>query len=230
VTAYNAILYTHIFAGTIGLASFWTAATLRKGSGGHRLVGRTFLIAMTAVAITGVGIAVAAFSRGKPVFGTFLVYLVLITSSACWLAWRAVRDKRDFERFTGPIYRVTAWALIIMGAAMLVLGIRAGQLIIGALSAVGLIVGPAMLRFARSQPANRQWWLSRHYVFILGAGVAAHVAFLNIGLTRLLPAELGTLAQRLSWFAPFAIALVARWWLDRKYGPRSPLAPHAAQT
>src|SRR6185503_8501647 len=102
MTAYNAILFTHIFAGTIALAAFWTAATLRKGSGAHRLVGRTFLIAMTAVAITGVGIAVAAFSRGKPVFGTFLIYLVLITSAACWLAWRAVRDKHDFKRFTGP--------------------------------------------------------------------------------------------------------------------------------
>ena len=115
MTLYRAIVLAHILAGTISLAAFWTAATLRKGSVGHRTVGRTFMIAMIGVAVTGVGIAIAAFGRGKPIFGTFLVYLVLITSSACWLAWRAVRDKHDFKRFTGPVFHGLAWTLIVIG-------------------------------------------------------------------------------------------------------------------
>jgi hypothetical protein len=221
MTLYDAIRDIHILAGTVSLAAFWTAATLRKGSTGHRMVGRTFLISMLGVSITGVGIAVAAFSRGKPVFASFLLYLVLITGTACWLAWRAVRDKRDYPGFTGRVYHVLAWAQIAGGIAMLALGIRYQQLIIGALSAVGLVVGPLMLRSARAEPESRQWWLTRHYTFIVGAGAGVHITFLNLGLAHLLPPEFGVMAQRISWFAPFAVALIARWWLNRKYGPRA---------
>jgi hypothetical protein len=219
VTTYDAIRYVHIFAGTIALASFWTAAMLRKGSSGHRTVGRTFLIAMLVVSLSGIGIAVAAFSRHQAVFGTFLLYLVLFTSNGCWLAWRAVRDKHDIKRFTGRVYHTLAWAQIVFGAIVLTLGIRYEQLILGALSTAGLVVGTLMLRFARRQPATSQWWLARHYGSMVGVGLGTHVAFLNLGLSHLLPPELGATAQRLSWFVPFALALLARWWLNRKYGP-----------
>jgi hypothetical protein len=220
MTLYDAVRDVHILAGTIALATFWTAATLRKGSGAHRGVGITFMSAMLVLSATGVLIALAVFRRGQPVAGAFLLYVVLITVTPCWLAWRAVRDKRDVKRFAGPVYQSFAWANIVAGGTVLFLGIRYEQVIIAAVSSVGLIAGPLMLRFAWRPPTDRQWWLARHYGSILGAGVATHVAFLNIGLTRMLPPELGTTAQRLSWFVPFALALLARLWLNRKYSPR----------
>jgi hypothetical protein len=227
MTLYDAILYVHILAGTIALATFWTAATLRKGSGAHRGVGSTFMITMLVLSATGILIALAAFRRGQPVMGSFLLYVVLITVTPCWLAWRAVRDKRDVKRFAGPVYQSLAWLNIAAGGAVLFLGIRHEQVIIAAVSIVGLIAGPVMLRFAWHPPTERQWWLARHYGSILGAGVATHVAFLNIGLSRLLPPELGSTAQRLSWFVPFAVALIARFWLQRKYSPRREAAAGA---
>jgi uncharacterized membrane protein len=219
MTLYRMILSVHILAGTIALASFWTAATLRKGSGKHRAVGQTFLLAMLVVAVSGVYIASAALARGQTVLGSFLMYIVLITATPCWLAWRAVRDKHDVKRFVGPVYHAFAWVNIAAGLIMLVQGIRYEQFLIAAVSAVGLATGPLMLRFARRLPTDRQWWLARHYSFMLGAGVATHVAFLNIGFTRMLPPELGTTAQRLSWFLPFVVAFAARVWLGRKYTP-----------
>jgi hypothetical protein len=90
-----------------------------------------------------------------------------------------------------------------------------------------LIVGTLMLRSARAQPESRQWWLARHYGFILGAGAGVHIAFLNLGLARLLPPEFGVIAERISWFAPFGVALIARWWLERKYGARAHGPPPA---
>jgi hypothetical protein len=227
MTFYDAIRYVHILAGAIALAAFWTAAILRKGSPAHRGVGRTFMVTMLALSVTGVVIALAAFRRGERVTGAFLLYLVLITVTACWLGWRAVRDKRDIKRYTGTVYRSLAWANIVAGGVILSLGVRYEELIVAGVSSVGLIVGPLMLRFARHPPTDRQWWLARHYGAILGAGVATHVAFLNIGLSRLLP-ELGVSAQRLSWFLPFALALIARRWLDRKYSPRLPRREAAA--
>jgi uncharacterized membrane protein len=219
MSPYKLILSIHILAGTIALAAFWTAATLRKGSGKHRTVGQVFLFAMLIVALSGVYIASAAFGRGQTVLGSFLLYVVLITVTPCWLAWRAVRDKHDVKRFAGPGYHAFAWANIAAGLVMLALGIRFGQFLIAAVSAVGLVTGPLMLRFARRLPTDRQWWLARHYTFMLGAGVATHVAFLNIGFARLLPPEFGTTAQRLSWFLPFVVAFAARAWLGRKYTP-----------
>jgi hypothetical protein len=177
------------------------------------------MVAMVVVSITALMIAFAAFGRGQPLTGTFLLYIVLITVTACWLAWRAVRDKRDVKRYTGSVYHMLAWANIAAGIAMLLLGIRYRDLITAVLSSVGLIAGAVMLRFARREQVQPRWWLERHFGSILGAGVATHVAFLNIGLTHLLPPELGTMAHRLSWFAPFVIALVARAWLQRKYLP-----------
>lgn len=220
MSLYNLNLYVHILAGTAALASFWTAAALRKGSGRHRSVGSVFLISMLAVAITGVGIGLAALGRGQTVFGSFLMYLVLIVITPCFLGWRAVRDKNDVKRYTGVAYHALAWGNLIAGGIMLVQGIRYEQLIIAAVSGVGLATGPLMLRFAWRPPTDRQWWLSRHFTFMLGAGLGAHVAFLNIGFSRMLPPELGPIAQRLSWFVPFVAFLIARWWLSRKYGPR----------
>jgi hypothetical protein len=226
--AYDAIRYIHILAGTTALAAFWTAATLRKGSGGHRIVGQTFLISMGLISLTGVFIALAAFSRNQPVFGSFLLYLVLIVVTPCWLGWRAIRDKRDVKRYTGPVYHALAWANLGAGAIMLVLGIRYEQLIIAAVSGVGLATGPLMVLFARREQTDRQWWLARHFTFMLGAGLGAHVAFLNLGLARLLPAQFGTMAQRLSWFVPFVVFLIARLYLRRKYGPRRAVQPAIA--
>jgi len=47
--------------------------------------------------------------------------------------------------------------------------------------------------------------------------VATHIAFLQIGLMRLIPDLGGALTQNLAWFGPLAAAFLAGWWLDRRY-------------
>lgn len=233
MTLYDINLYVHIVAGTAALASFWTAAALRKGSPRHRAVGAVFLVSMLIVSITGVPITMAAFSQNQMVFGSFLLYLELILATACWLGWRAVRDKRDVKRYAGRVYHVLAWANLIAGAIILVMGVLNQRIILAVVSGVGLATGPLMLRFARQGATDRQWWLRRHYLFMLGAGAGAHVAFLNIGVSRLLPPDFGTTAQRIAFFAPIVLFFIARRYLDRKYifipkqGPsNSPTVPN----
>ena len=70
--------------------------------------------------------------------------------------------------------------------------------------------------------AQPRWWLAEHYGAMLGNGVATHVAFLSIGLPRLLPAIDGDALHYLGWFAPLV------WWrcrprclLDRRWKPRT---------
>jgi hypothetical protein len=74
-----------------------------------------------------------------------------------------------------------------------------------------------MLRFARARPAEPKWWLKQHFGAMIGNGVATHIAFLSIGLPKLLPMLAGPVLQNLAWLGPLSIAVVARVLLNRKY-------------
>jgi hypothetical protein len=92
-------------------------------------------------------------------------------------------------------------------------------------SAVGLFAGQDMLRKRRDTrrlTSTPRWWFVEHYTAMLGNGVATHIAFLGIGLPRLLPAVDGTALHYVSWFGPLLVAGVAKVLLDRRYRPRSP--------
>ena len=216
MTLLDSVRYAHILGGTIALATFWTAATLRKSSSAHIGVGRSFLIAMCAVMVSAIPLSIAAFRAGTPVLGTFLLYLVVITGTACWTAWRAIRDKSKAARYAGAVYQTLAWVNMAAGTGILWLGIHYGKVILIALSLVGLISGPAMLRFARQGPGNSRWWIREHYLGIVGGGVATHMAFLSLGLARFVPASHAQTIQYIAWFGPLTAAVAARMWLKRK--------------
>lgn len=166
-------------------------------------------------------LALGAFERGMPVKGAFLLYLVVITGTPAWLAWRAIRDKADIKRYTSGVYRGLATLSILAGAVVLMLGLKYQVFLLSGFSAVGIVTGSVMLRFAAKRPAARNWWMFEHYAAIIATGVATHVAFINLGLSHLVPREWAQQLVQLSFFAPLAIAIAARMWLDRKYGKKS---------
>jgi len=64
---------------------------------------------------------------------------------------------------------------------------------------------------------------------MLGNGIATHVAFLAIGLPRLLPAIDGAALHYLAWFAPVLVAVITKVLIDRRWKPRArSAAPIAA--
>jgi len=99
---------------------------------------------------------------------------------------------------------------------------QGSQVIFVAFSLVGLLGGFGMLRFARQAPTNPRWWMQEHLGAMIGNGVATHIAFLGIGLPKILPMLAGPTLQNLSWLAPLAMAVLARIWLGRKYLPAAP--------
>lgn len=225
---YDIARIAHIIAGTAALGTFWTAAFLRKGSRLHRRVGDAYLIAMSGVMASALPLAAGAFVRGRPAVGTFLLYLVLITGTACWLAWRAVRDKTRPRRYAGAVYRALAWTNLVAAATVLVVGLKSGSAILVVLSGVGLVTGVTMLRFAARRTEEARWWLYEHYGAIIGCGVATHIAFLNLGLQRLIPGDFNAAAQHAAWFVPLLAAFIAGRWLDRRYGKPAPPSRLAA--
>lgn len=221
LAAYPAIATLHACISAVALGAFWTAAFARKGSSLHRRVGQIYLLAMTGILITGAAMALGKWWQGQPVAASFLGYLLVITAAAVWSSWRAVRDKADVARYTGPVYVALGAASFLAGAGVLALGLQKGAPLLVGFSVVGLVVGLDMLRkrFRRAQLAQRPlWWRTEHYSAMLGNAVATHVAFLVIGLPKLLPVVSGSALYYAAWFGPVLLAVLVRMWLHRKYG------------
>lgn len=222
-TFYSLTVAAHGGIGLLALVTFWSSAALRKGSVPHRRAGQAYLLAMLGIIVTAIPMVGFQFQQGRTVTAAFLGYLVVITATGVWGAWRAIRDKHDVERYTGPVYQALAWLSLASGLAVLALGLRVGAPLLIGFSAVGLFVGQDMLRKRRQRErlaAQPRWWLGEHYGAMLGNGVATHVAFLSIGLPRLLPAIDGAALHYLGWFAPLLVAVVAKVLLDRRWKPR----------
>lgn len=220
MSSHRLILGMHVIAGAVALLAFWAAMLQRKGSGGHRLAGRVFLLSMIPVLVSGVPLAHAMAARGKPLFAIFLCFLLALLAHAAWSAWRAVRDRNDRRRFFGPVYWLRSGIVGVSGIAVLVLGWHAGEVLMVVFGGVGGLVAIDAFRAWR-RPAAPGWWLREHYDAMLGCGVATHIAFIAIGLGRLLPGLDPRLLQWLAWFGPLAAGIGAAWWFQRRHGRRS---------
>lgn len=237
MTAYPLLIAVHAFVGVVALGAFWSAAFLRKGSPWHRRAGQVFLLAMAGILATGFPMAAHQALQGKTVTAAFLGYLLVITATGVWLAWRAIRDKHDIARYTGPVYMALAWLSLLAGVGVLVLGVRVGSPLLMGFSSIGLFAGTDMLRKRRGRAqlaATPRWWLVEHYTAMLGNGIATHIAFLGIGLPRLLPAIDGTVLHYGAWFGPLLVAIVAKVLLDRRWKakvakPAAPAIPQSAR-
>lgn len=220
---YKFILSVHIIGGVLALLSFWVAAFGKKGSAWHKLVGKVFMANMLVITATAVGLAGYFYAAGKFGIATFLAYLVLITITAMSSAWRAIALKHDEQAYRNTTYRYTAWLNIVSGLVVFAIGLRLSQPILMGFCWIGVIVGYQMLQRIRRPMGHARWWMSEHIGGILGCGVATHVAFLSIGLNRILSSfglSLSGMANLLPWLAPVAVAMVAGIWLERKYVQR----------
>jgi uncharacterized membrane protein len=227
MNAYKITLFLHLGLGVAALLSYWVAALAKKGSRPHKLAGKLYVLVMLGVLLPAIPLSLRALLHKDTAFGWFLLYLLVITFTALWKGWYATRHKRDFAAYTGPGFHRLAWLSIASGLAVQALGLAQMQPIFLGFSTVGLLGGRGMLRLAKAGPAHPRWWMGEHFSAMIGCGVATHIAFLSIGLPKLLPALAGPAMQTTAWLAPLALAALARVWLARKYLPRPATMPAA---
>lgn len=234
MSSYTMLVAAHALVGTVALATFWLAALLRKGGPAHRRAGKVYLMAMLGILLTGFPLAIHRFMTDREQAGAFLAFLLVLVATTMWTSWRAIRDKHDLDRYLGPVYRGLAIANLVGAAIVIALGLHYGNPLLMAFPLVGVLAGVQMLR-KRAQLADQpRWWVTEHYSAMLGNGAATHIAFLAIGLPRLLPQVSGDALQYLAWFGPVGVSIVAGWLLDRRWkatrrAPAAPIAPAVAR-
>lgn len=231
MTLHSISFALHAGLGTLALVTFWTSGLSRKGSPIHRLAGKVYLLAMAGLLVAALPLTAALAAR-NPVAGAFLSYLVVITTTSVWTGWRAVRDKKDWVRFTGPVYRALMWANLATGLAIAYIGLfitNQMQVIFVAFASIGIIGFVKMWRFSSRLPEDARWPLRQHLGAMLGNGIATHIAFLTIGLPKVLPFLAGSSLLNLAWLAPLVAASLAGVYLTRKYLPKRPAVPAAGR-
>lgn len=220
---YSILVFVHVSLGTIALATFWVSGLSRKGSPVHKASGKLYLLAMTGLLLVILPVSLQILVQRSTTIGAFLLYLLIITGTSVWSSWRAIRDKRDWARYAGPVYRALMWLNLAGGLAIAGIGLLVAefmQLIITAFSLIGIMAFVQMRRFLRQPPEDPRWWLKEHLEAMVGNGIATHIAFLSIGLPKLLPMLSGPVLQNLAWLGPLVMGFGAAAWLSRKYLPK----------
>src|SRR5688572_9589361 len=127
MSIYSILALLHAGLGTLALIPFWTAGLGRKGSPVHRAAGKVYLLAMTGLLVVAVPMSVEVLVNRSQVGGAFLFYLLVITVTAVWSSWRAIRDKRDWARYTGPVFRGLMWLNLASALAIAAVGLLLAQ-------------------------------------------------------------------------------------------------------
>lgn len=228
MSAYEIVKYSHASIGALALIAFWVAAFARKGSPLHVGVGRVYLVTMAAIVATALPLVAVRFAKGQFVTGAFFVLLLSLVATACFVAWTAIRHKRDWRRFTGRGYRALMLSNFAAGTAVTVLGTIYSRWIFVAFGVFGAKLGWDMWKFLREETKAPNWWFVQHYQAMIGNGIATHIAFALIGLPRLFPdASTGVLTY-VGWLAPLAIGITTQYVLDRKYVKKTAAARRTA--
>jgi hypothetical protein len=112
---------------------------------------------------------------------------------------------------------------------MIGIGVQVSAVLLMVFGSVGVLVGWGGLRARRKAAGDPRWWLKTHYGAMIGNGVATHIAFLAIGINRLIPGIDPGLQQAVAWFGPLLVSVAAAFWLNRKYGRPAKAAITAAR-
>jgi uncharacterized membrane protein len=219
---YTSTALLHAAIGCSALLSFWVAGLSKKGSAVHKLAGKIYLLSMTGILISGMPMSLYLLFYKNFVSGAFLTYLLFITATSVWMSWRAIQDKQNFQRFIGPVYRLLMVLNFVSAACIIAIALMVpndSQIILLAFSSIGIIGSIKMFRFMRQAPTETRWWLRQHISAMIGNGVATHIAFLLVGLPKVMPMLSGPMLQNIGWLAPLTVSLIAGVYLKRKYLP-----------
>ena len=211
----------HIALGVLVLASFWSAAAVRKGSRRHRRMGRAFLVSTSALLAVTLVMAAGMAVGGQGKRAMFNVYVTLISVTSVWIAWRCIEDRSDVDRYRGLVCKLLCGLLGGYGLFVLSLAPRmdhpARVAMVAAFALLGLAVSASLLwRIVRGADHPR-WRLSEHLTGMALNFGATHASFSILGLGLLVPQVKEPWTRTAILVSWMLSALVVRLWAGRRF-------------
>lgn len=229
-TTFAFLLGLHVFLGAIALASFWIPIFARKRRGGaHTRFGQIFAWAMMGTAASAAIVATMTIIAPlathpddtqnsvlglRLVAGLMLAYLAAITFVSAYSGLRAVRLRGNHAAHRAPGEISANVIALVLAIATMASGLYFGVTLMVVLSLIGLLGVPGNFLFIYRKPRTRQDWLYQHMGSMLGAGIAAHTAFLVFGLSNVAPA---LTFSPLAWLTPTLIGVPGTFIWQRHY-------------
>lgn len=226
--------YAHVIAGACGLLLFWLPIFSRKGAPLHRRAGRYFLFCVYVIGLTSlvsVGLRLGTeLMQGRspsamPLFGflVLLAYLGVTVLVSAWYMRHVLRHKTALQGLRRPM----AWALVAVSAAssVVLLAVAIGlpssaNVLLYALSPLGLINSWTMRRHLRQPEREPRAWFFEHMGHGIGLGIAFHAAFFVFGARTVFDQWLVGFWGVLPWLAPVLIGVTANILWERHYRRR----------
>lgn len=210
---YKAFLFLHIAAGTLALGSGLLAITAAKGRKNHNRAGRTYELAMYAVAATAILMCLLKFNPFLLAIGIFSLYLTY-TGKRALFYFRLREDYRPGlpDKLPAAAGLCTAlfmigfpvWQMVAQGRFFVpVLAVFGIALLVNSFNDLVTFRQPALFR------AGNRRWLLKHIGMMGGAYIATTTAFLVTSIQ--IP------AQWVVWVGPtvigsFLISRAIRSW------------------
>lgn len=181
------ILYLHIVVGTISLLSGLIAIFSAKGKKWHKIFGKIYAYAMTAVFIT--GIIVAGFRYNKFLFLIAFLRYYSVFCGVRSLKLKALHKKQNaswYDWFAGTLNAVVNILFIGLG---IYYALKNGFTSGGALLSLGFGLGGLLISYTNLKPfilrPNKAYhWYLAHIGNMMGGYIATITAFLSTMVTR----------------------------------------------
>jgi len=203
------LVVAHIVTGSVGLLAVWVPIVGRKGGRNHKRWGNVFARSMLVTGSIAIGISVctllaplethdfandsqlvfagnAALVRG--VFGWMMLYLATMTIMLAWYGLLCIRNRREHLRNRNPLNFALQAATFVAAFNCAVQGLILDNVLMVAISIVGLTAAVLNTRFILSVDPPMNEWLIQHTRGLVGAGISVYTAFLAFGAVNLLPA------------------------------------------
>ncbi len=214
---FEVVLQVHFMIGVVALVTFWLAAFARKGSRRHRLVGRIYLLSLMLILLSTLPMMVIRYQQGNYPGVIVLIYLFSLVFTASWVAWRAIRSKKNLQSYNTPFFKALTFGITFFALGILLMGWRLGAPLMMVFSSVGLLLGMSMWPVAIRKKTQASWSLAQHLNGMAVNFAATHGSFFGFGLSRLLSLpdtpELNLVAQS----SMIVLALLLRIWLGRYF-------------
>lgn len=241
-TWYEANLTLHIMAGTVGLVSMFVPMIARKGSRVHRRAGWVFVVAMAMVALSGLGIAAAwltvplqarpperplspeqldRYASSLRTMGVFFGFIGVIVAGSMWQGLVALWQRRDAIAWGNPIDRGFAWATLVLGVVLLVVGGIHWNPVVFGFGVFGVVGGVGDLRFYARKDRPKNTWLLRHLQAMLGGATAATTAFTVQAVGRVLSESGNGQWLMLAWGLPPVLGTLLAYRWSRRVANKS---------